>query len=299
MKKGPKRFCGPEHLHDDVGLALRKLHTLLSVEVSEHEHHSVIRVLGLDQREAVVKSVAVYFVGAIASCIEFNLQIRAALFGEQTVTRELHRDVVDVIGNKNDLDEDKKTYERNPWLWEAMSHLLLHLSLNSKAYHPPDCLVAKNSIHLSVKDHGLDLIALYGTEKIGVTAGECKAYLERPAVAIKDAADRLGEVDRELRDAEIRSTLSQFRPSLSPDQQAKLVGAFWHDERAYFPMICCDSRKAVNWAKNRKVLKRLKPPANRKYLVPVAIEDAGLFFDAVSEAMREYASWGVVGARNV
>lgn len=290
MKKSVSKYRGPEHLDSDVELALRKLHGLLSVEVGEHGQHCVIRVYGLDQRTAVINGVAVYLVGAIASCIEFNLEIRAALFAEERVTRDLYRDVADVVGEDNDIETERKTTERNPWLWEGISHLLLHLSVLNEANHPPDRLLAKSSIHLNVKDHGLDVIALYGTDNIGVTAGECKAYLERPTDAIADAANRLGEVDRQLRDAEIRATLSQLRPSLSVDHRAKLIGAFWHDERAYFPMICCDSTHSVDWTTKRKVLKRLKPPTNRKYLVPVPIDDAESFFDTLSESMRRYAS---------
>ena len=72
MKKGLTKYRGPEHLNGDVRLALTKLHALVSAEVSEHEQHSVIHVLGLDHRKPVTKGVAVYLVGAIASCIEWR-----------------------------------------------------------------------------------------------------------------------------------------------------------------------------------------------------------------------------------
>lgn len=285
-----KFYKGPEQLDVDVASALTKLNDLLSFQVSEYLSHSLILVQGLNERVEVIQGVAVYLVGAIASCIEFNLEIRAALFDEDMVTRDLYRDVVNVIGADNDLGGDRKTDERDPWLWEGISHLLLHLSLKNNLSHPPDRLVTKTSIHLSVKDHGLDVVALYGTTTLGVTAGECKAYLDRPTDAITDAANRLREVDEELRDAEIRAVISQFRPSLSPEQQASVVRSFWHKERAYFPMVCCNSSHSVNWKKNRIVLRRLKPPTNRKFLVSASIDDAESFFDAVAEAMRKYAS---------
>ena len=283
-------YQGPGRIQDDVNLALCNLNGLISVELSEHASHCVIQIGGLNHRNEVIQGVAVYLVGAIASCIDYNLAIRTALFNEKTLMRDLYRDVVDVVGQDNEIEGNRKTYERNPWIWEGICHLLFHLSLQNKDNHPPDYLLAKSSVHLNVKDHGLDVIALYGTKSLGITAGECKAYLERPTDAIRDAANRLQEVDMELRDTEIRSTLSQFRPSLSPEKQNMLVGAFWHKERAYFPMVCCDSIHSVTWTTDRIVLNRLKPPANRKYLVPASIEDAAIFFDEVSEAMRQYAS---------
>ncbi|MCL6479336.1 MAG: hypothetical protein K6T65_13165 [Peptococcaceae bacterium] len=299
MEHGILEYQGPNQIKDDVDRALQNLHTMIRTEVTEHRDHSVIRIYGLRQESIVVQGIAVYLVGAIASCVAFNMDVRAALFNEETLIRDLYRDVTNVIGENNDIDDEKKTYERNPWLWEGICHLLLHLSLMNGANPPPDRLLAKSSIHLDVKDHGLDIIALYGTDSLGVTAGECKAYLERPTDAIADAANRLGGVDRELRDAEIRATLSQFRPSLLPAKQKMLIGTFWHDERAYFPMVCCDSNHSVNWTVSRKVLKRLKPPANRKYLVPAPIDEADSFFDAVSDEMRRYASNNIVRANNV
>lgn len=299
MEHGILEYQGPNQLKDDVDRALQNLHTMIRTEVTEHRDHSVIRIYGLGQESIVVLGIAVYLVGAIASCVAFNMDVRAALFNEETLIRDLYRDVKDVIGENNDIGETKKTYERNPWLWEGICHLLLHLSVIDGANHPPDRLLAKSSIHLDVKDHGLDIIGLYGTDNLGVTAGECKAYLKRPTDAIADAANRLEEVDRQLRDAEIRATLSQFRPSLLPAQQNLLVGTFWHDERAYFPMVCCDSRHSVDWTFSRTVLSRLRPPANRKYLVPAPIVRADTFFDAVSEEMRQYASDNIVRANNV
>ena len=290
MNNKRDKYQGPERIGDDIRLALQNLLTLVSVELTEHEQHYVIRIFGLDQRNNVITGIAVYLVGAIASCIEFNLKIRAALFNEGTVNRDLYRDVVKVVGQDNNISNESKIHERNPWIWESICHLIFHMSLDNEAIHPPDRLLAKSSIHLNVKDHGLDVIALYGTGSLGITAGECKAYLQRPNAAIADAANCLREVDSKLRDAEIRAALSQFRPSLQPDKKNMLVGAFWHYERAYFPMVCCESTHSVDWTTNRKVLKRLKPPTNRKYLVTATIDNAELFFDMISDTMRRYVN---------
>jgi hypothetical protein len=284
-------YRGPHCLEDDIQASLNILAGLLPVEIKEHEHHSVLHLAGLDSRKPVIQGIAVYLVGAIANCIEFNLTLRKALFAEESLSRDLYNDVVNVIGKNNAIGDERKRYERNPWIWEGISHLILHISIINKDMHPPGILLAKSFINLQVKDHGLDIIALYGEEDIlGITAGECKAYMKRSADAINDAANRLREVDNNLRDAEIRATLTQFRPSLLPEQQEKLVGSFWHNERAYFPMVCCDSDHSTNWGKKRKALKCLNAPCNLKYLVPAAINKADIFFDAVAEEMRKYCS---------
>jgi hypothetical protein len=280
-------YYGPNQLAEDVELAMVDLNRLLSVDVTEYSHHTVLLFGGIDTRQPVVAGLAVYLVGAIAGCIRHDMALRSSLFDEETLARDLHLDVVAVVGADSEISVREKTYERNPWIWEGISHLLLHLSVKNSDNHPPAPLIAKNSIHLNVKDHGLDIIALYGSNRYGITVGECKAYLERPADAIADAATMLEGVDKEYRDAEIRSMMSQF--SLSSEEEAKLVGAFWHDERAYFPMVCCDQAASVDWDRDRIALTRLSPPPNRKFLVPAAIDSAGSFFDSVSDSMRRYA----------
>lgn len=287
--KIPIKYSGPPNFADDISLALGTIASKLIVNLNEHECHCTIEATGLDNRVDIINGISVYLVGAIAGCIDFNLSLRSALFNESSLIRDLYNDVIRVIFDRNDIDNELKIYDRNPWIWEGISHLILHLSILNNLYHPPDRLLMKSSIHLNVKDHGLDIIALYGSDSLGITAGECKAYLSRPADAISDAAGKLEEVDNKLRDAEIRATISQFRPILRPEYQAKLTNAFWHNERAYFPMICCDKSFSRNWGFKRVSIERLKPPRNRKFLVPSVIENAEVFFDAISASMRRYS----------
>ena len=127
-------------------------------------------------------------------------------------------------------------------------------------------MLAKNLLKLSVKDHGLDIVALYGTGPLGVTAGECKAYLLHPGRAIAAASDQLQEIDNKLRDAEIRQTLSQFMPVLSESEKDMLATTFWRNERAYFPMICCEASAAVDWSQSRRAIERLEPPCQQDIL---------------------------------
>lgn len=261
----------------------------MTAQLSTHESHSLISISGLDHRKDILEAIAVYLVAAIAQCLDSNFQIRNALFGETSFNRDIHNDVTKVIGVDNTISSDIKRDERNPWLWEGLSHLLINLSISINEIHPPQPIIMKTSIHLDVKDHGLDLIALYGDDELGISTGECKAYLESPGRAITDAASRLSEVDSHSRDAEIRATISQFRPSLSATDKAKLSGTFWHDEKTYLPMVCCDQGNATSFTRNRKSLRVLGPPIDKKLLIPVSIKDAKLFFDLLSDEMRLYA----------
>ncbi|MFT5327339.1 MAG: hypothetical protein ACI8P0_005228 [Planctomycetaceae bacterium] len=161
---------------------------------------------------------------------------------------------------------------------------------NTEAFHPSGTVLVKTSVKHDVKDHGLDLIGLYRGSSIGVSAGESKAYLNDPARGIRDASNRLQEVDLNKRDTELRSTVNQLRPSLPAGDQDELAGAFWRNERTYLPFVCCDLTHAEDWKSDRPTLTRLKVAASKKLLVPLSITTARDTFDSICSLMREYPS---------
>ncbi len=193
-----------------------------------------------------------------------------------------------------DADEDFKTMRRDPWMWEAMSHLLIHLAQTNSAYHPSGTVLAKTQVKFDVLDHGLDMVAIYLGAGVGISAGECKAYLDNPARAITDASNRLSEIDDSLRDTELRAAVNQLRNSLTDDQQGMIGGAFWREERCYFPFVCCDLANAVEWTRSRMNLRKLKLPVEKKLLVPVPMDGARAVFDQICELMRVYVSKGEI-----
>ncbi|MGA2791885.1 MAG: hypothetical protein ABSA71_18425 [Desulfomonilia bacterium] len=281
-------YRGPYYLHEDITTSLETLALRLSIELTECESHSLLVVQNFDSEE-VLEATAIYLVSAIAQIIEANLQIRKALFGEAEMSRELERDVINVIGEHN-VDDEFKKMVRDPWIWESISHMLIHLSRFDPDFHPSGRVLVKTSIKYDVHDHGLDVIAIYEASNLGISAGECKAYFDDPSRGITDASNKLGEIDAGVRDIEIRSVVNQLRSALDEDAKEKLSGAFWRDERSYLPFVCCDSEHACSWTQKRQSLNRLAIPVSRKFLFPLSLPEARKMFDAISYIMRSYVS---------
>lgn len=254
---------------------------------SECKSHGVVKIDNFTDSNALA-STAVYLVSCIAQAIEANLQVRQALFDEASYTRDLSTDVVSVIGDDT-AEEDFKTMVRNPWMWEGISHLLVHLSRLNAGFHPVGQVLTKTIVKHDVHDHGLDLISIYRSSVVGITAGECKAYFEDPAKGITDATGKLGEVDSNKRDIEIRAAVNHMRSALDKDVQKELAGSFWRNERSYIPFVCCDDTHARNWNRNRKSLRRLGVPVSRKLLVPLSLPNARDAFDTICDGMRFYS----------
>ncbi len=281
-------YKGPKELAADVDKALGSMTRELRITHTEHETHSLVLISNFCQPKCL-RATAVYLVAAIAQSIDANLRIRSALFDEVDITRDLSADVSKVL-READAEAEYKTMVRNPWLWEGISHMLVHLSRRSPLYHPSGPILAKTSIKYDVHDHGLDMIAIYGEENLGLTAGECKAYLADPAGGIRDASKKLGEVDSNVRDIEMRAAVNQLRTALPEAAMSALAGSFWRNERSYLPFVCCDASHAVNWNRGRKSLRLLAVPVARKLLMPLVLDDALKTFDAICTYMRAYAS---------
>lgn len=280
-------YKGPHHLAEDVSLALDRLANILEVERLDCGTHSTLISTNY-QNEVFLQAATVYLVAAISQSITTNLAIRRALlFDEEDLVRSLHSDVAKVIREGND-DERFNRMTRDPWMWEGISHLLLHASRRTPAFHPPGQILATTGVKLDVHDHGLDIIAIYIDEHLGITTGECKAYLGRPTDAIRDAANKLREVDRHERDGEIRAALNRMVDSLTPEQQAGVARAFWHESRSHFPFVCCDADHALDWNSDRQCLGDLNVLVPRKFLFPLPIAEARRVFNSVANRMRTY-----------
>jgi hypothetical protein len=285
---GKRKFQGPAHLHDDANVAFQTLAKRLSVTTEECQTHTILHVGGFSTDE-VLQAAAVYLVASIAQCVHADMQIRQALFDEATRSTDLAADIQAVIG-KATCTDTFKSKTRDPWIWEAISHLVVHLSTENAGFHPSGTVLAKTLLKHDVNDHGLDLVAIYGAASLGITAGESKAYLDDPSRAVQDASLRLKEIDEHLRDVELRATVTQLRPSLARRHQKLLGSAFWHNDRTYYPFICYDDNESPDWTRGRKSLGSLGVPVSRKFLVPLPLRRARAMFDDLSTMMRAYAA---------
>lgn len=176
-----------QSIEHDMELALHHLCGILDVELSNHETHTLLRISGIQQSQECLNCIAIYCVGQILNAVQVNLTIRADLLGtdEKAIDR-IVQDVYSVIGENNEILTNKqKIEERNPWLFETISHLLVHSSRIRPEFHPVGQLLGLLPVHGKVKEPGLDLVAIYISDDIGLGIGEMKAWENDPSAALK------------------------------------------------------------------------------------------------------------------
>lgn len=253
-------------------------------------HHSII-ITGIENNSEIIRSLAVYMVSLIANAVEANLEVRADLLEDTEVGKEeLIESVLDTIGESNELDRDFIEDERNPWLAEALIHLLLFVSNKVNNLHPVGEVLAVGLVHDDPKDKGLDITALYQAETLGLTIGECKAYKLNPNKAISNAMKFFDGVDSNRKTGKrIRTQVQILRKFLPEELSALASHSFWKNERCFLTTPIYDKSVDRDWSRNRnKTLGSLNVPLNRRLIIPLAIENFDDFFNSLSDEMRTF-----------
>jgi hypothetical protein len=248
-------------------------------------------ITGIENEVEIIRSIAVYMVALIANAIEANLQIRADLIEYTKIGKEeIVESVIDTIGENNNLEQDYIEDERNPWLAEALIHLLLFVSNKVSNIHPVGEVLAVGLVHDDPKDKGLDLTALYQSGTLGLTIGECKAYKLNPNKAISNAMKFFDGVDNNRKTGKrIRSQVQILRNFLPEDLSKLATHGFWKNERCFLTTPIFDMTVEKDWSRGRnKTLGQLRIPIEKRLIIPLAIENFDEFFNSLADEMRNF-----------
>ena len=167
-----------QRLEADIEQCMESLSERLHVTSMAVDTHRLLTITGIDCSAGCLRDLGVYCVGQIAKAVQVNLEIRADLLGVDNEDARSHliQDVYSVVGENNDgLTDKQKRDERDPWLFEALSHLFVHLSTKNRDFLPVGALIGLTMTHRGVKEPGLDLVAIYTSTVVGLGVGESKA----------------------------------------------------------------------------------------------------------------------------
>ena len=230
-------------------------------------------------------------VALIANAIEDNLKICDDLLSEgKSGVIDLKNSLIEIIGDSNELPEAFIQEERNPWLAEALNHLVLYLSTELTEIHPPGQIYVIGNVHDDPKDKGIDITALYHCQTIGLTISECKAYKLNPNKAISDASSYFLEIDGGgILGRRIRTRVQAMRNFLPENLRNQATNGFWKKERCFLPFLVFDATESKDWRRARPALNKLPTPPDRRIIIPIQIRDFDLFFNNLSNSMRNFA----------
>jgi len=259
--------------------------------------HSVVEITGWQDNEAL-RALAVYLVALRASVIDQAGRVCCELIGDaRDFARDLLRSVEDIVVQPDDSQEsssDWKSKWRNPWIAEGMWHCCMCVAMGRNDLHPIGSVIAVDFSHVSPKDHGLDVTALYVKENgtLGMSFVETKAYCNEPNAAISDAVVMFKAIESGVHDTRLRQLVTAFRSILGEPYCRQLSFTLWKDERTLIPNPHYEVVGAtVQWGRRRPSFAGLAAPV---IIMPHGVNDFAGFFDRVADEMLQMAR-GVAG----
>jgi hypothetical protein len=276
--------------HNSVERALNILSENLAVSDTIFlDTHSVLEVTGW-QDNACIDALAMYLVALRACVIDQAGRIITGLIGD---TRDCAYDllqsvneIVEQPSHSNESIQDWKSKWRNPWIAEGIWHCCMRVAMDVPELHERGTIIALELPHISPKDHGLDVTALYVKEKagLGMTIIETKAYRDDPNKAISDAVTMLMAIETGKHDTRLRQIVTSFRNVIDAAYKQQLSFSLWKNERTLIPNPHYEARTAtVQWSRKRNSFSPLTAPV---VIMPHAIDGYNAFFDKVANTMR-------------
>ncbi len=283
--------ASPAPLPDPVASAqsaLSALRTALSpVCADPHPNsHWVVEVEGLEDPGAV-SALGRYATALIAQVVRIDLLFSAELLEASpaflaTLTANVHQ----AIGGDNHISNDFRRYQRDPWITEAIGHLLFRIAAEQDSHCVPGRVAVLTLPHIQVRQQGLDLIGVYTlADGAGISITESKASETYGNSQLTKAVKLFRALDRGDRSSDLLQALNLFSKYLPDNLRAAAPAAMWAGERIYAPLLAF--RTSFHPTTERPTtLGALKVPHDRRRLLAVRLNDYGTFFDEVADAMR-------------
>lgn len=274
---------------ETINNALIHLSECLTVETTSTNTHSVMAVTGWQDPEAIA-ALATYLVALRACVIEQAGRICSELIGEPLdfangLIRSVNEIVVQPTSSGESFDDWRSKW-RNPWIAEGIWHCCMRVAMERVELHAHGTVIAVDLPHISPKDHGLDVTALYVNQagELGLSLVETKAYRSDPNKAISDAVAMLKSIEDGVHDTRLRQMITSFRSVINEPHKQLLSLSLWKNERTLIPNPHYEANGAsVQWHHRRSVFSDLSAPV---VIMPHGVVGYDAFFDAVADEMR-------------
>lgn len=266
--------------------ALRAVCAGVSVTPITTDSHDVVVVSGLETLD-IQDSIATYLLNCAAQTVQLNLVIVNDLLGESPNAATALRDEVNrLLGPNNAIGDDFRQDHRDPWIAEALAHLLLRIAGTLHPLPPPGELHVLTTVHDDVKEHGLDLVGIYTrstSEDLGLSISESKASENNATSHVASTAALFVEVMNGLRDPHIRSKVQVLRNALPEEAASLITSSFWKNECCLTAYVAMGTSSGFDVKATRPSFSQVVPRAT---VVVVPLSNYRSFFDGIADRIR-------------
>lgn len=258
-------------------------------ELGEPASHIAIVAQGMDD-PVVPTALGRYLVGALAGAVDLDARLSEALLARGVDAQaELAATVRALVRETNACldasDERFRDTRRNAWIAEGLAHALLVVRARADTASLAGPVHALTQPHQIPTQQGLDTVAIYVDDRGPVVAiGESKASRADGSGQVTDAASIFAAIDNGDYGPHLRAALLSLRRVLPDNLASQVSNALWREHRCYLPVVVFET--PFDPQASRQVLARLEPPAARRRLIALRLNNFHDFFDAVADSMR-------------
>ena len=254
--------------------------------------HNVIEVIGWQDTESI-EALSTYFVALRAGIIDRAGNICSELIDNTPdYAHDILQSVDEIVTQSDDSNENEQDWKskwRNPWIAEGIWHCYMRIAIDRTELHSEGKIIAIDFPHVSAKDHGQDVIALYVKRNgvLGMSLVETKAYRNNPNGAISDAVTTLKDIEAGKHNTRLRQVITSFQSIIEEPNKQQLSSSLWKNERILIPNPHYEASGAtVQWDRPRRSFSSLEAPV---VIMPNAIDGFDEFFDEIASTMRSKA----------
>jgi hypothetical protein len=279
-------------LNSKINESLSVLSDSLTVSNAVATTHTVVEVTGW-QNTGIIDALAVYLISLRASVVDQAGNICLDLIDStpdfaNDIVRSVYEIIEQPAGSQESPQVWKSTF-RNAWIAEGIWHCCMRIAMDCPGFHTQGTIIALDLPHVSPKDHGLDVTALYvrGDGVMGMSFVETKAYRNDPNGAISDAATMLKSIEAGEHDTRLRQMITSFRSIIEEPYKHQLSTSLWKNERTLIPNPHYEANGAtVQWSRPRTAFEALTASV---VVMPHAVDNFDVFFDEIATSMRTQA----------
>ena len=279
-------------LNSKINESLSVLSDSLTVSNAVATTHTVVEVTGW-QNTGIIDALAVYLISLRASVVDQAGNICLDLIDStpdfaNDIVRSVYEIIEQPAGSQESPQVWKSTF-RNAWIAEGIWHCCMRIAMDCPGFHTQGTIIALDLPHVSPKDHGLDVTALYvrGDGVMGMSFVETKAYRNDPNGAISDAATMLKSIEAGEHDTRLRQMITSFRSIIEEPYKHQLSTSLWKNERTLIPNPHYEASGAtVQWSRPRTAFEALTASV---VVMPHAVDNFDVFFDEIATSMRTQA----------
>lgn len=272
----------------DQALSLLRDRAQVELSTNPPTTHCVRVVKGFEDDECV-EALALYVVGCLAQSFNSNLEIIRELSPAtlETIQPTLASDAQRILGVSNDDPEIDRVHSRDPWLAEAVMHLLVQLCSGGVDSFNPVPVHAKTPLTVAVRRPGVDLFTVCGPASgIEFAIGEGKSTEQDVTGAISEAVGLFRSVERGERDLEVRTLAASLASSLSPSMRESLYMVLWTPSYVFHSVVVHGNVTFDPAANRQSISNNLVSPAASIFVCVLAMNDYRSFFDQLADAVR-------------